>query len=75
MQEQTKLDEDDNLMSRASTRVYKGEIYSISDIRNRYENRNKQVFYDRDIISEAIIVLICQPKCKISNIKINLQVT
>ena len=54
MQEQTKLDEDDNLMSRASTRVYKGEIYSINDIRNGDENRNKQVFSDRGISSEAV---------------------
>lgn len=54
MQEQKKVDEDDNLMSRASTRVYKGEIYSINDIRNGDENRNKQVFSDRGISSEAV---------------------
>jgi hypothetical protein len=54
MQEQKKVDEDDNLMSRASTRVYKGEIYNINDIRNGDENRNKQVFSDRGISSEAV---------------------
>lgn len=54
MQEQKKVDEDDNLMSRASTRVYKGEIYSINDIRNGDENRNKQVFSDRGISCEAV---------------------
>lgn len=54
MQEQKKVDEDDNLMSRASTRVYKGELYSINDIRNGDENRNKQVFSDRGISSEAV---------------------
>jgi hypothetical protein len=41
-------------MSRASTRVYKGEIYNINDIRNGDENRNKQVFSDRGISSEAV---------------------
>ena len=54
MNEQKKVDEDENLNSRASTRIYKGELYSISDIRGIDENRNKQVFSDRGLNSEAV---------------------
>ena len=54
MHEQKKVDEDENLNSRASTRIYKGELYSISDIRGIDENWNKQVFSDRGLNSEAV---------------------